>query len=35
VFSTVVPVVLKRYGPALAVLGLLVFIVIKVIRRKS
>jgi carbon monoxide dehydrogenase subunit G len=35
VFSTVVPVVLKRYGPALAVLGLLVFIVIKIIRRKS
>jgi uncharacterized protein len=34
-FSTVVPVVLKRYGPALAVLGLLVFIVIKIIRRKS
>jgi uncharacterized protein len=35
VFSTVVPVVLKRYGPALAALGLLVFIVIKIIRRKS
>jgi len=34
VFSTVVPVVLKRYGPALAVVGLLVFIVIKIIRRK-
>lgn len=35
VFSTVVPVVLKRYGPALAIVGLLVFIVIKIIRRKS
>ena len=35
VFSTVVPVVLKRYGPALAVFGLLLFIVIKIIRRKS
>ena len=34
-FSTVVPVVLKRYGPALAVVGLLLFIVIKIIRRKS
>jgi uncharacterized protein len=34
-FSTVVPVVLKRYGPALALLGLLLFIVIKIIRRKS
>jgi carbon monoxide dehydrogenase subunit G len=34
-FSTVVPVVLKRYGPALAIFGLLLFIVIKIIRRKS
>ena len=34
-FSTVVPVVLKRYGPALAIVGLLLFIVIKIIRRKS
>jgi hypothetical protein len=34
-FSTVVPVVLKRYGPALAIIGLLLFIVIKIIRRKS
>jgi carbon monoxide dehydrogenase subunit G len=33
-FSTVVPVVLKRYGPALAIVGLLLFIVIKIIRRK-
>jgi carbon monoxide dehydrogenase subunit G len=35
VFTTVVPVVLKRYGPALAVVGLLLFVVIKIIRRKS
>jgi len=35
VFSTVVPVVLRRYGPALAIVGLLLFIVIKIIRRKS
>jgi|RhiMetdeSRZDD1v2_1073273.scaffolds.fasta_scaffold565703_2 uncharacterized protein len=34
-FSTVVPVVLKRYGPALAIVGLLLFVVIKIIRRKS
>ena len=33
--STAVPVVLKRYGPALAIVGLLLFIVIKIIRRKS
>jgi carbon monoxide dehydrogenase subunit G len=35
VLSTVGPVLLKRYGPALAVFGLLLFIVIKIIRRKS
>ena len=35
VLSTVVPVLLKRYGPALAVVGLLIFVVIKIIRRKS
>jgi len=35
VLSTVVPVLLKRYGPALAVFGLLLFLVIKIIRRKS
>jgi uncharacterized protein len=34
VLSTVGPVVLKRYGPALAVVALLIFIVIKIIRRK-
>ena len=34
-FSTAVPVVLKRYGPALAIVGLLLFIVIKIIRRKA
>ena len=34
-FSAVVPVVLKRYGPALAIVGLLLFIVIKIIRRKA
>jgi carbon monoxide dehydrogenase subunit G len=33
--STALPVVLKRYGPALAIIGLLLFIVIKIIRRKS
>jgi uncharacterized protein len=33
--GTVVPIVLKRYGPALAIVGLLLFIVIKIIRRKS
>jgi uncharacterized protein len=35
VLSTVGPVLLKRYGPALAVFALLVFIVIKIVRRKS
>jgi carbon monoxide dehydrogenase subunit G len=35
VLSTVGPVLLRRYGPALAVFALLVFIVIKIIRRKS
>jgi uncharacterized protein len=35
VLRTVGPVLLKRYGPALAVFGLLLFIVIKIIRRKS
>jgi carbon monoxide dehydrogenase subunit G len=35
VLSTVGPVLLKRYGPALAVIGLLIFVVIKIIRRKS
>jgi carbon monoxide dehydrogenase subunit G len=35
VLSTIGPVILKRYGPALAVFGLLLFIVIKIIRRKS
>ena len=35
VLSTVGPVLLKRYGPALAVVGLLIFVVIKIIRRKS
>jgi uncharacterized protein len=34
-FTAAVPVVLKRYGPALAIVGLLLFIVIKIIRRKS
>jgi len=34
VLSTVGPVLLKRYGPALAVVGLLLFILIKIIRRK-
>ena len=33
--STAVPVVLKRYGPALAIVGLLLFVVIKIIRRRS
>jgi uncharacterized protein len=33
--STVGPVLLKRFGPALAILGLLLFVVIKLIRRKS
>ena len=35
VLSTVIPVLLKRYGPILAVFGLLLFILIKIIRRKS
>jgi carbon monoxide dehydrogenase subunit G len=35
VLRTIGPVLLKRYGPALAIFGLLVFIVIKIIRRKS
>jgi hypothetical protein len=35
VLSTVGPVLLKRYGPALAIFGLLLFVVIKIIRRKS
>ena len=35
VLSTVGPVLLKRYGPALAVVGLLIFVLIKIIRRKS
>jgi uncharacterized protein len=35
VLSTVGPVLLKRYGPALAVVGLLIFVMIKIIRRKS
>jgi uncharacterized protein len=35
VLSTVGPVLLKRYGPVLAVFVLLLFIVIKIIRRKS
>jgi uncharacterized protein len=35
VLGTVGPVLLRRYGPALAVVALLVFVVIKIIRRKS
>jgi uncharacterized protein len=35
VLSTVVPIVLKRYGPALAIVSLLLFIAIKIIRRSS
>jgi carbon monoxide dehydrogenase subunit G len=35
VLSTVGPVLLKRYGPALAIVGLLILVVIKIIRRKS
>ncbi|HJY45108.1 MAG TPA: hypothetical protein VJ301_10820, partial [Propionibacteriaceae bacterium] len=35
VVGTVVPVLLKRFGPALAILGLLLIVVIKIIRRKS
>jgi len=34
VLRTVGPVLLRRYGPALAVFGLLLFVVIKIIRRK-
>jgi uncharacterized protein len=34
VLRTVGPVLLKRYGPALAVFGLLLFVLIKIIRRK-
>jgi uncharacterized protein len=34
VLRTVGPVLLKRYGPALAVFGLLLFFLIKIIRRK-
>jgi carbon monoxide dehydrogenase subunit G len=33
--TTVVPVLLKRYGPPLAIVALLLFVVIKIIRRKS
>jgi uncharacterized protein len=33
--SSALPIVLKRYGPALAIVALLLFIVIKIIRRKS
>ncbi|HET9778363.1 MAG TPA: SRPBCC family protein [Propionibacteriaceae bacterium] len=35
VIGTVVPVLLKRFAPALAILGLLLFVVIKIIRRRS
>jgi carbon monoxide dehydrogenase subunit G len=35
VLRTVLPVLVKRYGPALAVCALLLFIVIKIVRRKS
>lgn len=35
VLSTVLPVVLRRYGPLLAIVGLLIFILIKIVRRKS
>lgn len=35
VLRTIGPVLLKRYGPALAVFSLFLFIVIKIIRRKS
>lgn len=35
VIGTVVPILLKRFGPALAILGLLLFVVIKIIRRRS
>jgi carbon monoxide dehydrogenase subunit G len=35
VLGTVVPVLLRRFGPALAILGILLFIVIKIVRRRS
>jgi carbon monoxide dehydrogenase subunit G len=35
VIGAVVPVLLKRFGPALAILGLLLFVVIKIMRRRS
>jgi len=35
VLRTIGPVVLRRYGPALAVFALLLFVVIKILRRKS
>ena len=35
VIGTVVPVLLKRFVPALAVLGLLLIVVIKIMRRRS
>jgi uncharacterized protein len=35
VVRTVIPVLVKRYGPALAVFALLLVIVIKIVRRKS
>jgi uncharacterized protein len=35
VIRTVVPDLVKRFGPALAILGLLLFVVIKIIRRRS
>jgi uncharacterized protein len=35
VIGTAVPVLLKRLGPALALLGLLLFVVIKIMRRRS
>jgi carbon monoxide dehydrogenase subunit G len=35
VIGAVVPDLVKRFGPALAILGLLLFVVIKIIRRRS
>jgi carbon monoxide dehydrogenase subunit G len=35
ILGTLGPVLLKRYGPAIAVLGLLLLVVIKIIRRRS
>jgi uncharacterized protein len=35
VIGNVMPVLLKRVGPALAILGLLLFVMIKIIRRRS